>query len=863
MPLVKEDLAARLYTESVLNLLVQGSRSEYVYINPADTLELMFKEVLLPAGHVPLNESERQKIRSNFQQRLTQWPKSINADHRDWFNQNLLMPYTSAVLQSPVVGALADGYGSGDGLSSRLKFLMMQRLGNWLIQESPQNAALKEDVKLCLDWTELSEVDDIKRKLTQRLEKFIIHHENTLSKRLLKEAKKTSPNLLDLFDALNGFMTKVRTHYLFDKIEDAEKLLERSIERLKNKLSTESSGSLLSCLSAHLDLTDEQRAIQRGLIGLMHNLSRHERGSVVPFFKAIINHEFQYKGKGLTEFNLDVLERIALWEPKTTDAGILRFKELFIDYYIKPVAQLFKYYQISELTPEDQADFASALIRYNLERLGVKPDVKIQCLLSWLQWYPQKSIKENQTQVTWQIINSEWEKFDQSKSDSFKGFAALWETLAANPVFQFDYEAVNHFYTLVQQKMRSNVTGEFRAYLESMYPEFLYDAPQFWLFVSSQHLLELIQNKVRDPKDLLMNILNGTLGRIFFDFPVCKTHDETYCMDDVFFHHSLVESFAEKLDAWSPQMDEESVDSFVQSFIMYYAAPFFANPGWKNYWNRTKESDFSEQCEKFLQAALVYKILTTWTKYHPDEAIRLVNKIQCLSIWINNYPVDSIAQAQNSVIERMIDNALKDFTSSLLGNTERLSIKKMEEVGPAFQSVLTGIRNALAFQASPDAESILYSAVRNYMLTLKESAVKPKFITKVKDAILADNRLSIDEEQMLKMSLKHPWKAFQLWSTKSEETKRELVRRQSEGALRADIVKKEKKQSPKMSRKAEVTASEDNTKQMSSRSKSMDVIPKPAPKKTSPHLSRSIFTKGARDADARLDESKKSKSFPS
>jgi hypothetical protein len=39
MPLVKEDLAARLYTESVLNLLVQGSRSEYVYINPADTLE--------------------------------------------------------------------------------------------------------------------------------------------------------------------------------------------------------------------------------------------------------------------------------------------------------------------------------------------------------------------------------------------------------------------------------------------------------------------------------------------------------------------------------------------------------------------------------------------------------------------------------------------------------------------------------------------------------------------------------------------------------------------------------------------------------------------------------------------------------
>lgn len=867
MPLVKADKSALLFTESVLDLLVQSSKSKYTHINPDDTLELVFKEVILPAGHIPLGKKAWQSIGHRFRQLLDEWPKSINGANLDWFREHILIPFTTPVLQSSTVKELAKR--SGAVFYSRLQLLTMQRLCKGLIQENPLDSRLKADLKLCEDWTELLNVDAIKKRMREELDEFILHNENIISRQILNDK---TPGLLSMLDGVKSFVSKIRDHYLFDKLDDAEEMLKSSIQRLRSNISNFSfyaKDPMLHFVVAHLDLSEEQQAIQRGFIQIIENLSIRERVSVFSFFKAIVHKEFQYQGKGLDELNLKVFERIQLWEPKTSERGIQRFKELFIDYYTAPVLQVIDYYKIDSrrIRPEDQTDFVRSLLRLNIDRKVIKRDQKIQCLFTWLHWYPKQPIHAKQTRVTWGIINDSWGQFERSidETGSYDGFSSLWRSLASNPVFQFDYEAAYHFYTLVQQQIKADESGRLRAFLELNHPEFLYDAPQFWLFISSQHLLILIQEQIKDSDHLLKNLLSGNLGRVFFDFPVCKTHDNSHCMDELFSHHSLIESFSEKLEAWEPQTDEASLEAFIQEFIMYYSAPFFSNPIWKNYWNKATGNDIAEQCEKYLQAALVYKILTTWSKYHPDEAISLVNKIQCLQIWINNYPVDSIAQAQNSVIQRMIDNALKDFTTALQGGTGKLSIKKPEEVGPAFQHVLADIRDLFVFKQSLEGEFILHNKIKDYLDTLKESKVESKFIDKVRDAILADNRFSLNEEQMLKISFKHPWKAIQLLSTKSDEAKRELVRRQSEDALKADIEKAEKKHSPALTRKADVADEDDEIKHLSSRSNSpVTPVSKPEPKKTSPHISRSVFTKRTRERenDSRLDSSKKSNSFP-
>lgn len=814
MPISVKGNELSLFTDSTIQLLTFYSQSSLAHTTSIETLKLVIEGALLPGDYEPMSSEQRRGLSRYVQAKFNEWPQRACDINVSWFNDNIFRHFTDAIVESQ---AFKDSTAGFENNAQSLRLSIMKRLGH-LVKTQMKS---REDVALCLQWSESLNGSILAEEMRNQFIETIQQRIQKLKMNILRETKQENPAMVQLFKELNRVIQISRGDYLFDKIDDAETYLNEALYQLKQSLlqsQLNKTNKALNYFCNHLDLSEEQRQIQQVFSGLYQSIPQLESFARIKVILAAISGEFQLAGEnGLSELSQpDLLleQKISEWKPGTNPLGIARFKSLFVVPYFKPICQLFEYYGIDLENPEEseqlkiQSMFVNTIIQHKIKNCTELPRAKLICLESWLNWYPEQSIAENQNKVTWNIINREWKKFAKNvrRTGTFDGFENLVSSLFNNPVFNFDDGARHCFYMLVNHKMNSKQLEGFSLYIQTHHPEYLLDEAQYWLFSSSDHVLEIIQRTGTDFHILLKNIINGTLGRMFFEFPSCDEHERSHCVNDLFSHEKLIQSFNAKFEAWQPQTNPEDIQSFIEEFIEYYALPLRYNLAWQEFFpqDNLANNDLINDCMHMIYGAITYKIQSEWTKKYPEKLLANRDKVICLTTWTNHYAQNGIADAHAEQTKRLVDNILKDFTIALKAKggatAHNFMIQDTLDIAPQFKKLISSIRESFIFKSDTQAEDLLYVKVKQYLNDLTtDKEIKPVDIAKIRSAILADKRLSVEREQLPKLSFKHPKQTAHFFKgiTATDEIEQKmLMRKLSVDELVTDARKKEKKDSP-------------------------------------------------------------------
>ncbi len=327
-------------------------------------------------------------------------------------------------------------------------------------------------------------------------------------------------------------------------------------------------------------------------------------------------------------------------------------------------------------------------------------------------------------------------------------------------------------------------------------------------FDAIEHLIELLHSHGMDSHQTITELLTtGESGRLFFDFPVCESHNGKDCIDRLFANPEWLSEFEERLMTWQPRNSKDGIQAFVEKFMAYFSEPFEENPHWLSIFEDQLDSKSlaENECYRQVQTAILFKLQATWFKTFPEKAPEIPERLRCFSEWNNSYPSQNFNDRMALFVARSIQNTLQGFTRNLKSpevDDGSRPVKKFD-VGLDFRQLIRDIRTTLIFQSHIDSELIFHNEVKNYLDGLQQDKqIKKEQFIKVRTAVLADKRLSIDPSQMPNFSLRSPKESLlYLKGNKAEESeRRQLYRTYSEHQLKLDQEKRDPQSPPRFRR---------------------------------------------------------------